>query len=452
MSWDTPVSWITVTLAEVCFRIVDGSHNPPRGQIAGKPMLSAKNIQHGKIFFDELRLLSDEDFEVENNRTNISAGDVLLTIVGALGRTAVVPEVFYEFTLQRSVAVLKPVIIDSNYLRYLLDSAIAQNFFLDNAKGTAQKGIYLKALGSMQIPIAPLAEQASIAQKLNELLSQVDTLKARIDAIPVLLKRFRQSILAAAVSGRLTEEWRKQNFRLGSAELLGWRKTVFNEICREITVGYVGKMADQYKESGVPFLRSQNVRPLRFAQENILYISEEFHTTIIKSRLEPGDLAIVRSGAPGVTCVIPESLPISNCSDLEIARPSKNLNPWFGCIYMNSEIAQRNVADNQVGVAQQHFNVGSMKRMPINLPPMDEQTEIVRRVEQLFAFADQLEAKVASAKKRIDHLSQSILAKAFRGELVPQDPNDEPASVLLERIKAQRAAAPKAKRGRKVSG
>ena len=116
-----------------------------------------------------------------------------------------------------------------------------------------------------------------------------------------------------------------------------------------------------------------------------------------------------------------------------------------------------------------------MKKMPINLPPLDEQTEIVRRVEQLFAFADQLEAKVASAKSRIDHLTQSMdsrvpalgpsaqpvaaqyrsrrycLAKAFRGELVPQDPNDEPASVLLERIKAQRAAAPKARRGRRAA-
>ena len=87
--------------------------------------------------------------------------------------------------------------------------------------------------------------------------------------------------------------------------------------------------------------------------------------------------------------------------------------------------------------------------MDIACPSLAEQTEIVRRVEQLFAFADQLEAKVASAKSRIDHLTQSILAKAFRGELVPQDPNDEPASVLLERIQAQRAAAPKAKRGRK---
>ena len=86
--------------------------------------------------------------------------------------------------------------------------------------------------------------------------------------------------------------------------------------------------------------------------------------------------------------------------------------------------------------------------MRIYLPPIAEQTEIVRRVEQLFAFADQLEARVNQARSRIDRLTQSILARAFRGELVPQDPNDEPASVLLQRIQAQRASAPKPKRGR----
>ncbi len=91
----------------------------------------------------------------------------------------------------------------------------------------------------------------------------------------------------------------------------------------------------------------------------------------------------------------------------------------------------------------------ALKELRILLPPLAEQAEIVRRIEHLFDVADQLGAKVATAKQRIDALTQSLLAKAFRGELVPQDPNDEPASVLLERIRAQRAAAPKPKRGRK---
>ena len=113
---------------------------------------------------------------------------------------------------------------------------------------------------------------------------------------------------------------------------------------------------------------------------------------------------------------------------------------------MNSEIAQRNVADNQVGVAQQHFNVGSMKKMPIHLPSIEEQTEIVARVEQLFTYADQIEQRVKDAQAKVNHLTQAILAKAFRGELTAdwriQNPDlvsgENSAAALLTKIKAER--------------
>jgi len=112
----------------------------------------------------------------------------------------------------------------------------------------------------------------------------------------------------------------------------------------------------------------------------------------------------------------------------------------FGCILINSSFGASHVAATQVGVAQAHFNVGSMKLMPCPLPPVEEQAEIVRRVDTLFAFADRLEARLAKAQAAADRLTPALLAKAFRGELVPQDPADEPASVLLERIRAERAA------------
>jgi type I restriction enzyme S subunit len=205
-------------------------------------------------------------------------------------------------------------------------------------------------------------------------------------------------------------------------------------------------MKNQYIEAGVPFLRSQNVREFHFSDENLLFISEDFHKKIYKSRLLPGDLAIVRSGAPGTTCVIPKSLAISNCSDLVIARPSEKLNSYFGCIYMNSDIAKKTVFTNQVGVAQQHFNVGSMKKMLINLPSIPEQNEIVRRVEELFAFADQIEARVNIAQKRVNSMTQSILAKAFRGDLTAKWRIENPelitgknsAEALLEKIMGEK--------------
>ena len=115
---------------------------------------------------------------------------------------------------------------------------------------------------------------------------------------------------------------------------------------------------------------------------------------------------------------------------------------------MNSSFGAAHVASKLVGVAQAHFNVCSMKETPLPLPPVEEQTEIVRRVETLFAFADRLEARLAQAQTAATRLTPALLAKAFRGELVPQDPNDEPAAELLRRLLAERASAPKASAGR----
>ncbi|WP_212769026.1 restriction endonuclease subunit S [Pectobacterium versatile] len=315
----------------------------------------------------------------------------------------------------------------------------------EKSRSTTVPSIRKGDIENIALSLPPLAEQKIIAEKLDTLLAQVDSTKARLEQIPKILKRFRQAVLTAAVSGKLTEEWRNEN----GVPFSQWEHTVFDKICSEITVGYVGKMLDKYKDEGVPFLRSQNVREFKFSDKNLLYISDSFHQEIFKSRLNPGDLAIVRSGAPGTTCVIPDYLTVANCSDLVIARPSEKLSSEFGCIFMNSGIAKKNVSDNRVGIAQQHFNVGSMKKMPINLPPLPEQHEIVRRMEQLLAYADTVEKQVNAALGRVNNLTQSILAKAFRGELTGQWREENPdlisgensAAALLEKIKAERAAS-----------
>ena len=206
---ELPEGWAETTLSFVCNRIVDGSHNPPKACESGFPMLSARNIQDGKVLFQDFRLISESDFIHEDARTQIKEGDVLLTIVGTIGRTSVVPKGIQKFTLQRSVAVLKPNLINSQFLAYILESPSLQTYFIDNAKGTAQKGIYLKALGLTQIPLPPLNEQKRIADRLDQLLTRIDKIKAHLDRIPLLLKRFRQSVLAAATSGKLTADWRE---------------------------------------------------------------------------------------------------------------------------------------------------------------------------------------------------------------------------------------------------
>jgi type I restriction enzyme S subunit len=172
-------------------------------------MLSARNIENNRIIFDELRLLSEEAFEIENRRTQVCPGDVLLTIVGTIGRAAVVPENHEPFTLQRSVAVLSPSVTTSKFLMYQLQSPNAQTFFKENARGTAQKGIYLRALGQMEILVPPLGEQNRIVSRLEELLSELDKGVEYLKTAQEQLKVYRQSVLKYAFEGKLTEQWRE---------------------------------------------------------------------------------------------------------------------------------------------------------------------------------------------------------------------------------------------------
>ncbi len=158
-------------------------------------------------------------------------------------------------------------------------------------------------------------------------------------------------------------------------------------------------MADQYVEEGVPFLRSLNIEPYRLSLDKLMYVSEGFHNKIKKSALRPGDVAIVRTGYPGVACVIPSSLPQSNCSDLVIVHPSKKLNPHFLCAIFNSAVGRDVVAGNLVGAAQQHFNVTVAKELKFLLPDKAEQDKIAA---VLVAYDDLIE----NNRRRIDLLER----------------------------------------------
>ncbi len=339
--------------------------------------------------------------------------------------------------------------------------------------GTTFKELSGATAKTLPFRLAPTAEQTRIAAKLDELLAQVDTLKARIDGIPALLKRFRQSVLAAAVSGRLTEEWRVQNcptppkapspnkYSLSMEELKTfadlhnlphrWECASAAQICSSVRDGTHDTPA--YHLSGIPLVTSKNIGSGFVDTTEAKLISIEDHLEISKrSLVEHGDVLFSMIGTVGNCCVVREQDSEFSIKNVGLFKKNESvILPRFLEFWLNSQVMWSWLEKNLKGSSQKFASLGTLRALPVFLPSLQEQTEIVRRVEQLFAFADQLEAKVASAKSRIDHLTQSILAKAFRGELVPQDPNDEPASVLLARIKAQRAAAPRAKRGRRAA-
>lgn len=155
-----------------------------------------------------------------------------------------------------------------------------------------------------------------------------------------------------------------------------WRTIKLKEVCQRITVGHVGSMAGEYKESGIPFLRSLNITPFRLSRRELKFIDRKFHERLKKSALKSGDVAVVRTGYPGTACVIPEELGEANCSDLVLVTPSADLNPHFLAAIFNSAFGKELVGGNLVGAAQQHFNITTAKELKLLMPPKDVQDKI----------------------------------------------------------------------------
>ena len=300
-----------------------------------------------------------------------------------------------------------------------------------------------------QIPLAPAPEQRRIADKLDTVLTRVDAVQDRLARITPLLKRFRQSILAAATSGRLTEESRDQ------AALEAWRSVRLHEVVREMRNGLAAK-PDESPE-GNKILRIKAVRPGSVDDRDHRRLTITAKEAELYA-LQKGDLLFTRYNGSldfvGVCALVRGDLSGYVYPD-KLIRVRVDLNQVLAAyveLACSTVDARRQIEGFVKSSAGQKGIAGAdLKLIAFQLPSIAEQAEIVRRVELLMGYADRLEVRLKAAQTAAERLTPTLLAKAFRGELVPQDPNDEPASELLRRLREQRAAqAPvKSKRGRK---
>lgn len=187
------------------------------------------------------------------------------------------------------------------------------------------------------------------------------------------------------------------------------RRVKLKDVCLDITVGHVGPMADEYVDVGIPFLRSQNILPFRLDRSNLKFITEAFHRKLKKSALSPGDVAVVRTGYPGTACVIPKGLPVANCADLVVIRPSEELDSYYLCCLFNSAWGRSTVAGSLVGVAQQHFNIGVAREMEVTLPPV----EVQRRIASILSAYDDLIENNTRRIKILEEMAQMVYREWF---------------------------------------
>ncbi|GAS73918.1 type-1 restriction enzyme EcoKI specificity protein [Salmonella enterica] len=334
----------------------------------------------------------------------------------------------------------------NKYIFYWLKSSTFLGYVND-----VSYGVHMPRLGTADglkapLRLAPLAEQKIIAEKLDTLLAQVDSTKARLEQIPQILKRFRQAVLAMALNGS-SEQSRNP------AKIV---KLI--DVTKKITDGE--HLTPKTINSGIPLLSAKDVQEDELLFDNVKYLSDTVAAKALnRCNPEKNDILIVSRGATvGRTHLVSTSKTFCLMgSVLLIKLDTEQVIPEYMKLIFNDISGQQQLVSASGATAQQAIYIRDVKEFSFKLISLHEQHEIVRRVEQLFAYADTIEKQVNNALTRVNSLTQSILAKAFRGELTAQWRADNPdlisgensAAALLEKIKAERATSGGKKTSRK---
>lgn len=343
-----------------------------------------------------------------------------------------------------SVIVRPSKAIAARFLQQYLCSPATVSALEGGSVGSTMVNLNQKILLNLSIGLPPRAEQKRIADKLDTVLTRVGAVNTRLARVAPLLKRFRQSVLTAATSGRLTEDWR------GSE--VNWRVMSADEACTRVQSGGTPKAG--FEESGIPFLKVYNIVDQRVAFDyRPQYVSQAIHETELrKSQVFPGDVLMNIVGPPlGKVAIVQADHRTWNINQaITLFRPSEKIaSPWIYIVLCEGAPIRAVLARTKGSVGQINISLSQCRAFEFPVPPPDEQIEIVRRVETLFAFAERLESRLAQAQTAATRLTPALLAKAFRGDLVPQDPNDESAAELLRRLQAGTAPPPAVQRGRR---
>ncbi|MFZ5495044.1 MAG: restriction endonuclease subunit S [Verrucomicrobiota bacterium] len=306
--------------------------------------------------------------------------------------------------------------------------------------------------------------------KLEQVLGKVKACQRRLAKIPALLKRFRQSVLAAACSGRLTADWREVNSDANAAtyietvrskrpakfqdtsvrddldfpeipESWSWTNLRFL-ITPEEAFCYGVVQPGENDPKGALLVRAGDLKNGRADTRALRHIPKSIHEAYRRSQLKGGEILVTVVGAGiGETALAQQE-----CAGYNIARavaklPVREFDARYVRHWLTTSRAVTWMKSDPREATRPTLNLEQLQTLPVPVPPLPEQQEIVRRLEALFALADRIEARCAKAQAQVDRLTPSLLARAFAGKLVPQDPADEPAAALLERIRAKNGPA-----------
>lgn len=476
-----PKGWVSAKITDVCELINGRAFKPNEWASEGLPIIRIQNLNDDRANFNYCNFTVEEKYFVNN-------GELLFAWSGTPGTS------FGAHIWKRGKAVLNQHIfrviineecIDKVFLMHLLNQNVDE--YIRKAHGTAGLAHITKGkFGNSYIPISPLPEQHRIVAKIEELFTRLDAGVEALKKIKAQLKLYRQAVLKYAFEGKLTQEWRETNKgKIEPASILlerikeqrkkeakgkfkelppidtselpelpnGWAWATMEQISTKVVDG-VHKKPD-YVSKGIPFVTVSNLTAgdeIDF--QRVRYISDEDHKNFSKrANPEKGDILITKDGTLGIARAVKTENQFSIFVSVAMMKPIKKyVNSDYLAAFINSPIGQSQTRKIGEGSGLRHLHLEDLRTIPFPIAPFLEQQKIMEEIESRLSIADNMEKVVDQSLKQSERLRQSILKRAFEGKLVPQDPTDEPAEKLLERIKEEKAKREvESKRGKKTS-
>ncbi|MFT4252557.1 MAG: restriction endonuclease subunit S [Caulobacter sp.] len=432
--WDLPENWSWVVLPDVG-RIVGGG-TPPAGDMTnfsdggGIPWITPADLTgYASTYIGRGRRdLTAKGFAA-CGAAKMPAGTVLFSSRAPIGYCVVAAN---EISTNQGFKSVVPVDgIVPEFLRHYLISS--REYVASFASGTTFPEVSGARMAEVAVPVAPTEEQRRIVAKLDALTACTARARIDLDRIPALAARYKQAVLGK-VFGELDYEPEKLIDLVDPA-----RGIPYGIVQTGVPVPF-----------GVPTVRCGDVRQFSVEKEGLKIVAQDIADAYARTQLRGGEVLLAIRGSVGNSAVVgPEFAGCNISREVALIPVGKRLRPRFAMFFLGSPEAQAYLKRHVKGVAQTGINLEDVRSLTLPVPELAVQDAVVERIDRALVEIDRLAAEAAAARRLLNRLDQAVLAKAFRGELVPQDPTDEPASILLDRIRAERASAPMATRGRR---